>query len=162
MMEHVGWEEDSLLITTPKHKGDQEGVKCFARHLFANPLLPEICPVLALAVLTFARTLRHDPSSDGGAAPPNFRIFDGPNSTARFSDTLQRCIARLPDGNAALLGAEKKQLGTHSVRKGAASYCSGMMNGPSMVQVFLRAGWSLGNVQDRYLFAGAGGDQLTG
>jgi hypothetical protein len=164
MMEHVGWEEDSLLITTPKHKGDQEGVKCFARHLFANPLFPEICPVLALAVLTFARTLRHDPSSDesDGAVPPNFRIFDGPNSTARFSDTLQRCIARLPDGNAALLGAEKKQLGTHSVRKGAASYCSGMMNGPSMVQVFLRAGWSLGNVQDRYLFAGAGGDQLTG
>lgn len=26
----------------------------------------------------------------------------------------------------------------------------------------MRAGWSLGNVQDRYLFAGAGGDQLTG
>ena len=117
MMEHVGWEEDALLITTPKHKGDQEGVKCFARHLFANPLCPEICPVLALAVLTFARTLRHDPSSDDGAAPPNFRIFDGPNSTARFSDTLQRCITRLPDGNAALLGAEKKHLGTHSVRE---------------------------------------------
>jgi hypothetical protein len=37
-----------------------------------------------------------------------------------------------------------------------------MINGPSAVQVFLRAGWSLGNVQDRYLFAGAGGDQLTG
>ena len=37
-----------------------------------------------------------------------------------------------------------------------------MINGPSTVQVFLRAGWSLGNVQDRYLFAGAGGDQLTG
>src|ERR1700716_1677630 len=60
------------------------------------------------------------------------------------------------------LGGEKKQLDTHSVRKGAASYCAGMMNGPSTVQVFLRAGWSLGNVQDRYLFAGAGGDQLTG
>lgn len=48
------------------------------------------------------------------------------------------------------------------MRKGAASYCAGMINGPSTVQVFLRAGWSLGNVQDRYLFAGAGGDQLTG
>ena len=30
------------------------------------------------------------------------------------------------------------------------------------VQVFLRAGWSLGNVQDRYIFAGAGGDQVVG
>ena len=37
-----------------------------------------------------------------------------------------------------------------------------MINGPSTVQVFLRAGWSLGNVQDGYLFAGAGGDQLVG
>jgi hypothetical protein len=162
MMEHVGWEEDALLITTPKHKGDQEGVKCFARHLYANPTFPEICPVLALAIVTFARTLRHDPSSDDDAAPFKFRVFDGPDSTSRFSDTLQRCIARLPNENVALLGAEKSQLGTHSVRKGAASYCSGMMNGPSTVQVFLRAGWSLGNVQDRYLFAGAGGDQLTG
>jgi hypothetical protein len=162
MMEHIGWEGDSLLISTPKHKGDQEGVKCFSRHLYANPTAPEICPVLALAVLTFARSLRHDPSSVDSAAPANFRVFDGPNSSARFSDSLSRCIARVPQEDVSFLGAEKKQLGTHSVRKGAASYCTGMINGPSTLQVFLRAGWSLGNVQDRYLFAGAGGDQLTG
>ena len=28
--------------------------------------------------------------------------------------------------------------------------------------MYLRAGWSLGNVQDRYIFAGSGGDQLVG
>jgi hypothetical protein len=162
MMEHIGWEGDSLLISTPKHKGDQEGANCFSRHLYANPGTPQICPVLALAVLTFARSLRHDPSSVDNAAPANFRVFDGPNSSARFSDTLSRCIARVPQDEVSLLGAEKKQLGTHSVRKGAATYCTGMINGPSIVQVFLRAGWSLGKVQDRYLFAGAGGDQLTG
>ena len=32
----------------------------------------------------------------------------------------------------------------------------------SAVNVYLRAGWSLGNVQDRYIFAGAGGDQIVG
>ena len=32
----------------------------------------------------------------------------------------------------------------------------------STVQVYLRAGWSLGNVQDRYIFAGPGGDQIVG
>jgi hypothetical protein len=32
----------------------------------------------------------------------------------------------------------------------------------SAVQVYLRAGWSLGNVQDRYIFAGPGGDELVG
>lgn len=38
------------------------------------------------------------------------------------------------------------------------------MNFPevSAPQLYLRAGWSLGNVQDRYLFAGAGGDQIVG
>jgi hypothetical protein len=36
------------------------------------------------------------------------------------------------------------------------------VNGPSPVHIYLRAGWNLGGVQDRYLFAGAGGDQLTG
>ena len=30
------------------------------------------------------------------------------------------------------------------------------------VQVYLRAGWSLGNTQDRYIFAGPGGGQLVG
>jgi hypothetical protein len=164
MMEHVGWEADALLISTPKHKGDQEGVKCFARHLYANPSNPSICPVLALAVLVFTRVLRHDPTQvdSDDTTLPNFRIFDGAHSEARFSDVLGRTIGSLPVIDLPRLGGEKKQLGTHSVRKGAASYCAGMINGPSTVQVFLRAGWSLGNVQDRYLFAGAGGDQLTG
>jgi hypothetical protein len=32
----------------------------------------------------------------------------------------------------------------------------------SAVAVYLRAGWSLGNVQDRYIFSGAGSDQVVG
>jgi hypothetical protein len=161
MMEHVSWEGDALLISTPKHKGDQEGVKCFARHLYANPLSPVICPVLALAVLSFTRVLRHDPEA-GPQSLPNYRIFDGSSNDDRWSQLLGQVIGTLPESDVQLLGAEKKQLGTHSVRKGAATYCTGMVNGPSTIHVFLRAGWSLGNVQDRYLFAGAGGDQLTG
>ena len=162
MMEHVGWEGDSLLVSTPKHKGDQEGVKCFSRHLYANPLNPAICPVLALAVLTFTRVLKHDPQQSSSSTQPNYRIFDGEHSEQRFSEVLGRTISSLAVSDLPRLGGDKKQLGTHSVRKGASSYCSGMINGPSTVQVFLRAGWSLGNVQDRYLFAGAGGDQVTG
>ena len=163
MMEHVAWESDSLLISTPKSKSDQEGAKCFARHLYANPLNPIICPVLALAVLVFSRIAKHDPAHSAASPTlPNYRIFDGANNKSRFSEILGRMIAAVPEADLTRLGAERKQLGTHSVRKGAASYCAGMVNGPSTVQVFLRAGWSLGNVQDRYLFAGAGGDQLTG
>ena len=163
MMEHVGWEGDALLISTPKHKADQEGAKCFARHLYANPTQPVICPVLALAVIVFTRCIKHDSALPADStARPSFRVFDGAFSEARFSEVLSRCINKLPECEQLQLGGEKKQLGTHSVRKGASTYCTSMINGPSTVQVFLRAGWSLGNVQDRYLFAGAGGDQLTG
>lgn len=45
-------------------------------------------------------------------------------------------------------------IGTHSTRKGASTHWLGVTEGPSPIQVFLRPGWSLGNVQDRYLFAG--------
>ena len=163
MMEHVGWEADALMISMPKHKGDQEGVKGYARHLYANVSDPVICPVLALAVLVFTRVLRHDPAaSSSSLSLPNYRIFDGSHSESRFSDILKRAMASLPESDARLLGGDKGELGTHSVRKGAATYCAGMVGGPSPVHICLRAGWTLGGVLDRYIFADAGGDQVTG
>ena len=59
-----------------------------------------------------------------------------------------------------LLGASENDFGTHSFRKGIASYCAGMLDGPPVVSIFLRAGWSLGQVQDRYFHYVPGGDQL--
>lgn len=32
----------------------------------------------------------------------------------------------------------------------------------STIAVFLRAGWSIGNIQDRYIIMGCGSDQLVG
>lgn len=94
MMEHIGWEGDALLISTPKHKGDQEGANCFSRHVYANPSNPAICPILSLAILMFVRSIRHDHSSASTEnSVPNFRVFDGSDSTARYSDTLLRVIA---------------------------------------------------------------------
>ena len=31
-----------------------------------------------------------------------------------------------------------------------------------MVAIYLRAGWSVGKVQDQYIFSGAGSDQVVG
>jgi hypothetical protein len=42
-----------------------------------------------------------------------------------------------------------------------ATFVAGFLGGPSIVSIFLRAGWSLG-VQDRYLFMTDGGDQFCG
>ena len=163
MMEHVSWETDALIVSLPKHKGDQEGTKCYPKHLYANAIDPIICPVLALAVLVFTRVLRYDPDGTSGQESlPNYRLFDGTKSESRFSDLFKKTVALLPQSEAQQLGGGKGELGTHSVRKGAATYCAGMVNGPTPVHIYLRAGWNLGGVQDRYLFAGSGGDQLTG
>ena len=163
MMEHVSWEGDALLLTLPKHKGDQDGDHVFARHVYANTTDPFICPILAMAVLVFTRVLRYD--ADGSSSQgslPNYRLFDGSNSESRFSDIFKKVIASLPAADAQQLGGAKGELGTHSVRKGAATYCAGMVSGPSFIHIFLRAGWALGGVQNRYFLPGAGGDQLTG
>src|SRR4051812_15231313 len=60
MLQHISWHDDCLVVTTPKHKGDQEGAHCYPRHIFANPLQPFICPVLSLAILIFSRSYRGD------------------------------------------------------------------------------------------------------
>jgi hypothetical protein len=51
---------------------------------------------------------------------------------------------------------------THSIRKGAATYLLSLIDRPSAIMVYLRAGWSLGNVPDRYIHAGTGSKQLVG
>ncbi|ETV78485.1 hypothetical protein H257_08009 [Aphanomyces astaci] len=57
----------------------------------------------------------------------------------------------------------KKDIGTHSIRKGAATFVSsGSTGGPSIISVCLRCGWSLGNVMERYFRYEAAGDQFTG
>ncbi len=49
MFSHLSWDNDSLIITIPRHKGDQEGRYSYPRHVFANPLNPSTCPVLSLS-----------------------------------------------------------------------------------------------------------------
>lgn len=51
MMEHIDWDSDALTIEEQGHKGDQTGENKFAKHIYANPIQPHKCPVLALAVL---------------------------------------------------------------------------------------------------------------
>jgi hypothetical protein len=163
MMEHISWEGDALLVTLPKHKGDQDGDHVFARHLYANTADPFICPVLALAVLVFTRVLRYDTNGSSSVGSRlNYRLFDGERSESRWSDIFKKVIEAMPVISAQQLGGSKGELGTHSIRKGAASFCAGMVSGPSFIHIFLRAGWALGGVKDRYFFPGAGGDQLTG
>jgi hypothetical protein len=156
VLQHIKWEEDSLIVTTPMHKGDPGGDRVMSRHVFANPLDPLICPILALAVFVFCKSIR---MQDRNA---NFKLFEGDDQEGRFSKLLQKILSNLTQAEELKIGCNQKDIGTHSARKGAPSYCLSMPDGPQPVPVYLRAGWSIGKVQDCYLFLGKGADQLTG
>jgi hypothetical protein len=145
----MSWEGDSLIVKICSHKSDQIGERTIPLHLYANPYKPWVCPILALGIFLYGIHFRD--SND-----KLDKLFQG-NPYETFAKYL--CEA-LPDMQS--IAKNPEDYGTHSFRKGIATYCSGFIGGPSIVSVFLRAGWSLGNVQDRYLQYSDGGDQLCG
>lgn len=48
---HLSWKEDALAIVFPKMKNDQLGERPKdAKHIYANPLVPQICPITSLGI----------------------------------------------------------------------------------------------------------------
>jgi len=61
------------------------------------------------------------------------------------------------------MGINPQDLGTHSIRKGSATYCSsGSTTAPPSSAIHLRAGWAMGGVQDTYIRYEAAGDMYVG
>ncbi len=79
----------------------------------------------------------------------------------RFTKWLQKFLNTFSDAIEAL-GLIISEIGSHSFRKGIASILANCPGGPGAISIWLRAGWSLGPVQSRYIFQGAGGDQFAG
>ncbi len=79
----------------------------------------------------------------------------------RMSKWLQKMLSTYSDDFAAL-GIRPGDCSVHSIRKAVASFLSNKPGGPSMATIFQRCGWSLGNVPQRYLWAGQGGDEQCG
>ncbi len=136
-------------------KNDQTGDRShYPRHIYANPFNPEICPILAFGVhfLCFPLSFKQE------------KIFHGTNQDERFLQTLQRAFNEdsifnyLKEYN-----TKPDELGSHSIRKGSATYCSmGNSGDCPIIAVQLRAGWSLPGVQDTYLQYDAAGDMNVG
>ena len=145
---HINWNADALTITFPRTKTDQEGkLGDYERHVYANPLRPGMCPILAMAI--FIACYGKDPNDP--------HLFPGGNQKERFSKELLAFFKTLA------LNDKSKDYGTHSIRKGASTYAiGGTTDGPSSITVRLRAGWSVGDVMDRYLFAEKASDQYVG
>ena len=152
MYNHISWENDSLVVVFPSHKGDKEGKRSLPKHVYANVTEPSICPILSFAIYVFTK------GYDRQGAKTT--IFAG-DSESRFSKWLMK----LCHENTELLrnqGIDISMIGTHSFRKGIATFLSGTPGGPTAIAIYLRAGWSLGPVQSRYILEGEGGDQVCG
>ena len=152
MYNHITWENDSMVVVFPSHKGNKEGKRCSPKHVYANVAEPSICPILNFAIYIFTKGYDRD-----GAKTT---IFAG-DSESRFS----KWLLKLCQSNNELLrgqGVDISMIGTHSFRKGIATFLSGTPGGPTSTAIYLRAGWSLGPVQSRYILEGEGGDQVCG
>lgn len=143
---HFNWENDSLLVTFSQTKGDRSGEStCDPKHIFANPTNPAVCPITSLCVYLMLHKTEN-------------KIFAGNNEARRYGQILATTLRTI----GFQVSGSPEDIGTHSNRKGAATYCNSFPCGPTPLQIYLRAGWSIGKVQDRYLFNGSGGDCLVG
>ncbi|OWY97109.1 hypothetical protein PHMEG_00032448 [Phytophthora megakarya] len=151
---HMEWRGDALQIYFAHMKNDQgDDRPRDPRHVYANPLQPNICPIVALGL--YWATSNFDGSD---------LLFPGRNQYERFRKCWLRLLAQV-DVAAELRrqGLDATELGTHSMRKGSATFCSSCSTAcPSSTAVHLRAGWSLGGVQNTYLRYEAAGDMHVG
>jgi hypothetical protein len=57
MLTHIDWDEDALIIEEQGHKADQKGEFKYWKHIYANPMNPELsssCLSYPLNVLWFS------------------------------------------------------------------------------------------------------------
>jgi hypothetical protein len=151
---HLEWSEDAMCVYFAHQKTDQSGEKPRdPRHIYPNPMMPEICPVLSLGLFLLCFK-----SSD------SISLFPGNNQYDRFRKILRRA-SNIEQVKIELerRSINPEDLGTHSMRKGATTYCSsGNTAGPPSNAIHLRAGWAMGGVQDTYIRYEAAGDMYVG
>ena len=149
------WSEDALCVYFSHMKNDQTADQPRdPRHVYANPLMPEICPILSLGIYWLCYSF--DPSSN--------RLFPGANQYDRFRKLLSRCLGIKEIAHELeRRSIDPHNIGTHSLRKGSATYtASGSTSCPSSTAIHLRAGWALGGVQDTYMRYESAGDMFVG
>ena len=152
---HMEWSGDALCVYFAHMKNDQSGDRPRdPRHVYANPFSPPVCPILALGI--YWSCFQFDDGCD--------LLFPGGKQYDRFRKVL---VSVLDDPSVVAelerRGIDPDEIGTHSLRKGAATYCSsGSTACPPSSAVHLRAGWSMGGVQNTYIRYESAGDMYVG
>ena len=157
---HVMWVQDALAILVPSTKTNKDGKRdaeqLVDKHIYANMYMPEICPILGLAMYLLVNPQVGTRKSK--------KFFPGTDTHVRFNTDIAKAI-ETPSFKRYLVnrGIHFHKIGAYSTRKGSSTYCtSGVTSGPSVVVVCQRAGWSMGPTLERYLKNGQAGDQFCG
>jgi len=153
-LHHIQWRDDCLIIYFAHTKTDQEGLNMNEPwHIYANPLDPAVCPVLALGKYLFS----HPELLLGDQV-----LFPGRFQYDRFMKLFKTLITTHKD-DLIRLGVDADNLGSHSARKGSSTLCTtGCTVSPPYISICLRAGWALPGVQAKYLHYQEAGDQYVG
>jgi hypothetical protein len=119
--EDVSWSHcfDCFQILFAHSKTDPTGDDSkYPRHIFSNPSEPLVCPVLALSMYFSSCFSAAVVSTDG-------YLFPGNKQEHRFNRLLNRVLLEnIVEVNG--MGYDISQIGSHSIRKGAASYLTSM------------------------------------
>ena len=157
---HLRFSGDSLNILFSADKTHTEGdgmCNKEPKHCYANSSEASKCLFVALGLYLL---------SSPGVGVQSKQLFPGGVGSQksrfreRFNDGLkQERVRQLLER----YGLEPEDIGPHSFRKGAGTYCSsGCTGGPSIVAILMRGGWEIGQVLDRYLRYSEAGDEFVG
>lgn len=153
--EHMEWRGDAMCIYFAHMKNDQLGDRPRdPRHIYANPIIPEVCPILSLGIYWAIHGFDNE----------HHKLFPGSNQYERYRKGLGRSLS-LPNVVEELQrnGIQPRDIGSHSSRKGASTFVSsGSTACPPAAAVNLRAGWLMGGVTDTYVRYEAAGDMYVG
>lgn len=146
---------DSLRVYLKRTKTDQEGNEGGTPyHCYFNTVCPPLNLGLALGVYLLC--------NPGILTNPKNKLFPAEYQYNRYASILNKIIKKNEE-EFARIGVKPGTIGTHSARKGAATYAaSGCTISPSMSAICNRAGWKLGGSRDKYIKYEAAGDQFLG
>jgi hypothetical protein len=128
--QHISWHGDAMTVKFSHSKKDMEGKDSGKkRHIYANSEMPEICCPTSLG-----RYLAAFPAS------PTGKLFVGRSQYNRFRVILAKILSDHAE-EVGRMGVDPFEIGVHSIRKGAATYCSSGTNcGPSFAAICNRSG----------------------
>lgn len=148
---NIGWNGDCLTVLYEKGKCNQDGSKKVPRHVFANPDDPIICPILALGLKLCCESY---------VSKETIRVFSSNAPEKAFSRWISNRVDGLKEDQDTDVLID--DFSTHSLRKGAATYVVGLVDGPDSDIVKLRMEHTLGRSDDKYIYREAGGDKYVG